>query len=47
MPREAKSVPGRASSDYKRPKGRLVIGVRQEQKEGCPGSLHHVELEGQ
>ena len=27
MPREAKSIPGRGGSDYKRPKGRLVIGV--------------------
>lgn len=27
VPRKAKSIPGRGSSDYKRPKGRQVIGV--------------------
>lgn len=27
VPRKAKSIPGRGSSDYKRPKVRQVIGV--------------------
>lgn len=46
VPREARSIPGRGSSDYKKPEGRQMIGVLASTRM-CPRGLEHVDLDGQ